>query len=143
MKYTAFLGLIVTMFFITACAPAQNGTSGSTASSTALVTTDVILATPLPNTVVSSPLTVKGKARGTWFFEASLPVALLDVEGNEIAIAPAQAKGEWMTTDFVEFETVLTFQTDTESGFLVVRKDNPSGLPENDAEVRMPIRFSN
>jgi len=29
----------------------------------------------------------------------------------------------------------------TDTGFLVLQKDNPSGLPEHDQEVRYPIRF--
>ena len=28
---------------------------------------------PRPNQVIQSPLTVKGEARGAWFFEASFP----------------------------------------------------------------------
>lgn len=102
---------------------------------------NVVITAPSANEKVTSPLVVKGSARGTWYFEASFPVELTDASGNLIAIEPAQAKGEWMTTDFVEFEATLPFTTDAASGFLVFRKDNPSGLPEYDDEVRIPIRF--
>lgn len=96
---------------------------------------------PQPNAVVTSPLTVTGEARGLWYFEASFPVKLLDASGDQLAIAPAQAQGEWMTTEFVPFTVTLTFVTDDETGTLVLEKDNPSGLPEHAAEIRIPVRF--
>ena len=106
--------------------------------------------TPVANTVVSSPLVVKGEARGNWYFEASFPVRLLDGEGQELAVGIAQAQGDpatgevnWMTTEFVPFETTLIFFTPTASqiGTLVLQKDNPSGLSEHDDELRIPVRF--
>jgi hypothetical protein len=91
---------------------------------------------------VHSPLKVTGEARGTWFFEASFPVTLLDANGDILARRPAQARGEWMTEAFVPFEVELTFsQPTTPTGTLVLTKDNPSGLSEHDAEVRVPVRF--
>ena len=40
---------------------------------------------PRPNATVSSPLTIQGEARGTWFFEADFPVVLTDWDGKIIA----------------------------------------------------------
>ncbi|MEK7180345.1 MAG: Gmad2 immunoglobulin-like domain-containing protein [Patescibacteria group bacterium] len=98
---------------------------------------------PRANTVIESPLVIQGEARGFWFFEASFPVHLFDVEGNKIATAIAQAQGEWMTEDFVPFEATLTFDSvSTERGMLIFQKDNPSGLPEHDDELQIPITFS-
>ena len=97
---------------------------------------------PLPNSRISSPLTIKGEARGNWYFEASFPVKLLDGNGNQIAIIPAQAQGEWMTRDYVPFEITLIFnQPNAPTGTLVLEKDNPSGLPEHADEFRIPVRF--
>lgn len=92
---------------------------------------------------VSSPLLVEGNARGTWYFEASFPVELLDASGNSIAQVPAQAQGEWMTEDFVFFQTILEFppQPPGSVGMLVLHKDNPSDLRQYDDEVRIPVRF--
>jgi len=98
---------------------------------------------PRPGSVISSPLTVKGEARGTWFFEASFPVRLLDGNGNEIAVSPAQAQGEWMTEKLVPFSSVLTFSLpSTREGTLILEKDNPSGLPEHADELRVPVQFA-
>ena len=97
---------------------------------------------PSPNDLVISPLTVSGMARGTWFWEASFPVRLLDANRNVLVATAAMAAGDWMTENFVPFHATLTFSTPkTADGALVLIKDNPSGLPQNDAEYRIPIRF--
>ena len=97
---------------------------------------------PLPDALIGSPLLVAGEARGNWYFEASFPVELHDAAGELLAIAPAQAQGEWMTTEFVPFELELDFQLpSTDTGMLILHKDNPSGLPEFDASISIPVRF--
>ena len=97
---------------------------------------------PLPNQEISSPLLVTGQARGYWFFEASFPVRLLDGNGKEIAIKPAEAQDDWMTEEFVPFKAVLEFKMpSSDFGTLILEKDNPSGLPEKADELRMPVRF--
>ena len=97
---------------------------------------------PLSDSVVQSPLKVTGSARGIWYFEASFPVRIFDSNGKELGIVPAQAQGDWMTADFVPFEANIAFQTPaTETGMLVLEKDNPSGLPENSDSVTIPVRF--
>lgn len=98
---------------------------------------------PAPNSAISSPLRVRGEARGNWYFEASFPVRILDASGRQLAVGVAQAQGEWMTTDFVPFDITIPFvNPGSGTGTLVLEKDNPSGLPEHAAEVRIPIRFS-
>ncbi len=96
---------------------------------------------PTANATVASPLTVTGRARGPWYFEASFPVKLLDSNGNELAFVPAQAQGEWQTEDFVPFQATLTFTTNDQTGTLVLMKDNPSGLSENDDAISIPVQF--
>jgi hypothetical protein len=100
---------------------------------------------PRPNQGITSPLHITGEARGYWFFEASFPVRLLDANGNNIPITPGyiMATQEWMTEDFVPFEATLEFTAPAGTkGTLVFMKDNPSGLPENDDQLRMPIVFA-
>lgn len=94
------------------------------------------------NQKVGSPLTVKGEARGGWYFEASFPVELLDGNGKRIAQAPATAIGGWMTENFVPFSVVLTFtKPSTATGTLILRNDNPSGQPEKDRYISIPVQF--
>lgn len=99
---------------------------------------------PTPGQAVQSPLVITGQARGTWFFEASFPVRLVKKDGTEIASGIATAQSDWMTEEFVPFSATLTFASDVEQeAELVLVKDNPSGLPENDDERRMPVRVMN
>src|SRR3989344_9414404 len=94
---------------------------------------DVIIDLPQPNTLVTSPMIVKGRARGGWFFEANIPVTLKDTNGNVLAQQGFQAIGNWMTSDYVEFHQSLPFTTSTtQYGVLIIAKDNPSGDPQND-----------
>lgn len=98
---------------------------------------------PRPNAVISSPLSISGTARGNWYFEASFPVELRDEKGNILVQHYAEAQGEWMTTEFVPFKSTLTFTKPASGtkGTLILRKDNPSGLPENDDSLIIPVRF--
>lgn len=95
---------------------------------------------PFPGAVTGKEFSVIGKARGTWYFEASFPVEVLDKNGNVLVITPAQAQSEWMTTEFVPFKVVMKVP-DSYIGpaTLVLNKDNPSGLPEHDASISFPI----
>ena len=122
--------------------PGGNNT-GTPATSTPTTNNLIRVTSPQPNASVRSPLTITGEARGNWYFEASFPVKILDADGRELGVHYAQAQGEWMTTNFVPFSSTLNFATSTTpTGTLVLQKDNPSGLPENDAEIRIPIRFA-
>ena len=84
-----------------------------------------------------------GQARGNWYFEASFPLRLLNASGEEIAVGVAQAQGEWMTAEFVPFRARLEFSVPilSKSGTLVLEKDNPSGLSQNDQSLVIPIKF--
>ncbi len=91
---------------------------------------------------ITSPLTITGEARGMWFFEASFPIVLEDENGQVLVTAIAQAGNDWMTENFVPFSATVVFDHATSSaGTLVFKKDNPSGLPEHDAELRLPVKF--
>ena len=108
---------------------------------------DIIrLETPRAGEAVSSPLTIRGEARGTWFFEASFPVTIVDWDGRIIGQGIAQARDDWMTEEFVPFEATLTFAADPEAyssrGAIILKKDNPSGLPANDDSVEIPVTIA-
>jgi hypothetical protein len=105
---------------------------------------DIIVAAPESGGIVKSPIVVQGKAKGTWYFEAGFPVFMFDENGNQIAAATASAQGEWMTENFVPFSVELRFNADKKmNGTLVLKKDNPSGLPQNEDELRIPVAISN
>jgi hypothetical protein len=106
---------------------------------------------PQPGDTVTSPLEVRGEARGSWFFEASFPLAIMAAnmqpaqQRSWLGTAVATALDDWMTTDFVPFEATLEFTApgpDVIDGYLVLDRDNPSGLPEHDAQLVIPVRFA-
>ncbi len=102
----------------------------------------VRLTYPVSGGVVRSPLFVRGEARGGWYFEADFPLRLEDAEGRVLASVPARASGEWMTEEFVPFTAKLSFdRPSTPTGTLILERSNPSGLPEHDASLRIPVRF--
>ena len=103
----------------------------------------IVLDSPLPNEIIKSPVTITGRARGFWFFEASFPVRVVDENNQELAVAAAQAMGDWMTEDFVPFKAEVSFPRPTgDRGFIILERDNPSGLPENADQLKIPVRFA-
>jgi hypothetical protein len=155
MKIARFLGFVALLPLLAAAgcnsAPSQvnaptPGEQGNAPTSTQPVADKsdlIVITTPTSGSVVASPLHIEGRARGSWYFEASFPVKLLDANGKLLASTPAQAQGEWMTNNFVPFKADLTFATPlTENGTLVLEKDNPSGLAQNADELRIPVKFN-
>ncbi|MDD5590076.1 MAG: GerMN domain-containing protein [Candidatus Portnoybacteria bacterium] len=102
---------------------------------------EIIVDSPKAGETIKNPLSMTGRARGSWFFEASAPVKLLDEKGNQIAAGIIQAKDDWMTTEFVPFEGQLEFSTAATAGTLVFENDNPSGLPENSKKFEVPVKI--
>ena len=99
--------------------------------------------TPVANSIIRSPLTIKGRLPSSWMFEGVFPIKLLDSKSNLILQGQGREviPGSWQSDAFIEFTAVLTFKTNDTKGFLVLVKDNPSGLPENDASLTIPIFF--
>lgn len=129
-----------------ACPPVpQTDDTGTGTRDTTVLNDQIRVSTPLPQEKVSSPLTVKGTARGTWFFEASFPVTIVDWDGRIIGEGVATAEGNWMTEDFVPYTALISFDlpstTPYARGALILKKDNPSGLPEKDDALEIPITF--
>ena len=100
-----------------------------------------------PGDIISSPLTISGMARGTWYFEASFPIILTDGDGLIIAQGVAQAKSDWMTSEFVPFESTIEFTKPVNAAAfgnrasIILKNDNPSGDPVRDMSVEIPVQF--
>lgn len=102
---------------------------------------DVTIESPDLSKPLQSPVTIKGKIDGSFFFEGTFPVAL-QTEGKILAETTAQADDEW-TKDVVPFHVTLTFEKPkTSTGTLILLNDNPSGLPENDKVREFPVIFN-
>lgn len=113
-----------------------------TSNNSIVVNPDVIVDLPQPNDLVTSPMTVKGRARGNWYFEATMPGKLKDSLGNILVQQPLHAITDWMTTNYVDFNETFVFTLPaTQYGTLEIDKDNPSGEPINDASFTVPVKF--
>jgi hypothetical protein len=117
---------------------------GKTATSADEIKDEIKLSIPKSNEIVSSPLVVEGSVKGSWFFEASFPIKLIGEDGKILTTGIASAQSDWMTEDFVPFKSTLNFNPGSSTiGMLVLQNDNPSGLPENDKQFGIPVKFSN
>ncbi len=105
----------------------------------------IIVDTPLPDAKVTSPITIRGKARGNWFFEGSFPVTLTDWDGKILAEGYATAQDDWMTTEYVPFVSTINYELPTDipytHGYLILRKDNPSGELQLDDALEFKINL--
>lgn len=113
-------------------------------------TEEIWVTAPYPSGVpISSPLMVTGSAKGSWFFEASFPVTIVDWDGRIIGEGHVQAKGDWMTDKQVLFEGTLEFNPPTcgptqdycHRGAVIFRNDNPSGDPAKTKSFELPVIF--
>lgn len=88
---------------------------------------------------------INGKARGTWFFEASLPIIVKDSQNKELGVFLAQAQDDWMTENFVEFNAKIDLAglglRKGEKIYLIFKKDNPSGDPKFDDSQQFQIKI--
>ncbi len=139
--------------------PTDTITATSTVVATSTATTTVVVATttqpivdyssqleltsPKPGSEIKSPLTVIGRLKGGWFFEANAGLALLDQNKQPITVTNIMATTDWMTADWVSFKGTVGFPVEYKgkSGYLQISNDNPSGMPENEKKILVPVLF--
>ena len=115
---------------------------GRAFTDTSIPAPDVAVSDPTVAQVVTSPMTIKGKVRGNWFFEANIPIILKDENGKVLAQKGYLTSENWQTADYVNVDTTLKFPAPkTDYGVLEIHNDNPSGMPENDKVFKVPVRF--
>jgi hypothetical protein len=103
---------------------------------------EIVVSIPAKNMPVTSPLTIEGMAKGTWYFEANLPVEIVDAQRRSLGKKFVTATKDWMSESLVPFAGQLEFQKpDTKTGYLIFKNDNPSGSKENEKTFEIPIDF--
>lgn len=134
------VGRVGPMCEFSAC-PGLFPTSSTTSS-------DLIhVVSPQSGSTISSPVTITGEARGTWYFEASFPIVVVDWDGKIIGTGHAQANGDWMTTEFVPFTATVTFDKPANvgpqsiRGSIILKNDNESGQASTSKSIEIPILF--
>lgn len=108
----------------------------------------IVVSSPLPeSTVGASPIVVKGRAVGNWFFEASAPVDVVNWNGLIIGqgFVTVDQGYDWMTTDMVPFTGTISYDATQlgpyKYGWIIMKKDNPSGEPQFDDSLEFKILF--
>lgn len=98
---------------------------------------------PQAGALIASPATIIGTITdGGWFFEGSFPVKIVDSNGAVIGRGVAQAQSDWTSTSSVPFTAIVQFSAPHgATGTVVLSKDNPSGAPQNDLSLTIPVRF--
>lgn len=120
--------------------PESNVTENNDESEETEQNPKIDLISPKPNEELGQSFSISGQARGSWYFEASFPIVLLDEARNELLTTVATAQGEWMTENFVPYSATVDLKTKyTGKAFLVLKKDNPSGDPNYDDQIEIPI----
>jgi hypothetical protein len=108
----------------------------------------IIVNSPLiDSTVSASPVVIKGRAKGNWFFEASAPVDIVNWDGLIIGegYVTVDQGYDWMTTDMVPFTGTVSYDAAQlgayKYGWIIMKKDNPSGEPQFDDSLEFKIFF--
>lgn len=99
-------------------------------------------------TKISSPLTLTGKIPTNWVFEAVFWVWLYTSSWEVIKqhYGTANIWDENQEVILPEVDFIVDFEFDASqyewiSWYIELRNDNPSGLPENDDNIRIPVIF--
>lgn len=149
----AIVIVVLAFILLTTPAPTNQPIATSTsptvvATSTSATSTDtgpeplhalVQVTSPENGATVDPSFTVSGKVPGNWSYEAQFPVQVMGPDNNKIGQATAHLNGDWETTNLVDFSANVTTSGYHGPATLVLLKDNPSGLPENDDSLEIPV----
>ncbi|MFA5025566.1 MAG: Gmad2 immunoglobulin-like domain-containing protein [Candidatus Shapirobacteria bacterium] len=102
----------------------------------------VVILSPDISKPLLSPQKIIGLIDKSWVFEGSFPLELFDNQDKIIYQGKASAPNWIEDTDkFTTFTANLVFKTTSKSGFLKIKNDNPSGLPQNNKSLIIPIIY--
>lgn len=108
----------------------------------------IVVSSPaIDSTISTSPVVIKGRARGNWFFEASAPVTVVNWDGLIIGegYISVDEGYDWMTTEYVPFTGTISYDASQigvyKHGWIIMKKDNPSGEPQFDNSLEFKIFF--
>lgn len=101
---------------------------------------DLVSFSIVPGVSVHGILSYRGTLKGGYFFEGNVLVKILDADKKILKQSNAVATTDWMTAGPVDFEGNIDFTgLPSGAGYFEIQNDNPSGLPENDKSILIPI----
>ncbi len=96
---------------------------------------DLVSFSITPGQEVSGKVHATGMLSGGYFFEANVPISVLDEQKNVIFMVPGTG-AEWMTSKPVSFSVDFDFSKAPKGkGYIKITQDDPSG-----GESGLPIR---
>lgn len=101
-----------------------------------------IVLIPSKNSVIKTPVTIKGTIPPGWMFEGVFPIQIQSRTGGVLAQGQASevTPGSWQSGEPVEFTASIKFpDRPSGAGYIVLMNDNPSGLPENSKSHKVPV----
>lgn len=103
---------------------------------------DILVSYPWPDNKIENTFTIRGQAKGFWFFEGSFPFEIYDKDDNLLLQSYVRAQRGWMTDDWVPFKADVDIVPTNKRGYIIFKRNNPSGLPEYDDSYYVHIRFA-
>jgi hypothetical protein len=101
---------------------------------------DIFIVLPRPGDSVSPLITISGTARGDWFQQGTFTAEVIASNGDVLVRNQIPAKGNYMTTEMVQFSSQVQVPPNhTGPMTVVLRNDNPAGHPIPDRSVSMPV----
>lgn len=137
----AIIIVVLAWILFTTPVPTTPATGSTSSPQTAApLHAQVTVTTPTANATLSHSFEVAGTAPNQWFNEAVFPIQVRDPNDNLIGASQGQAQGDWTQPGLVTFTSHMTVDSTYEGpANLILLKDNPSGLPQNDDSVTVPI----
>ncbi|MEI8130760.1 MAG: hypothetical protein WCG55_04640 [bacterium] len=135
---SALIGLCVygyVHFFVGGSASNMSSTSGVSGDVADLVSLSIT-----PGATITDVATITGEIKGVYFFEGKAQGVLLDENKKILNSFSLDATSNWLTADAVSFTaTVDTTSALAGPGYIRLKNDNPSGDPEKDKYIDVPI----
>ena len=147
---TILLVIIIALAWILITSPASVHTPAVFSNATTSVPKDqkpqlplsesVQVQTPGAGATVENTFTIAGSAPNSWYSEAVFPIQVRDVSDNVIGRGQGHAQSDWTIPGAVVFTSSITLDGIYKgAATLILMRDNPSGLPQNDDSVTIPI----
>ncbi len=85
-------------------------------------------------------MAVSGIVKNAYFFEGNILLNVLDQNKNVLKTGHGSAITDWMTSGPVSFQGIIdTLGLPTGAAYIEIRNDNPSGMPENNKSILIPV----
>jgi len=101
---------------------------------------DLVSFSVVSGSTISGKMAVSGIVKNAYFFEGNILLNVLDQNKNVLKTGHGSAITDWMTSGPVSFQGIIdTLGLPTGAAYIEIRNDNPSGMPENNKSILIPV----